>query len=153
MKKVILPLLLALVLLFCSALAESSEGIGATSGTCGENLTWSLDEDGVLTISGAGDMADYTDSAPTPWDARKSAITAVVIESGVTSIGNYAFYRCGNLVELTLPEGLQSIGDNSFHSCGLLASVTLPDSVVSLGSNCFSYCYALAELHLSASLT
>ena len=71
--------------------AHWSDGDAATSGTCGEALTWTLDEAGTLTISGTGDMTDWSDAAGTPWYAFHDSIETVVIENGVTSIGEYAF--------------------------------------------------------------
>ena len=63
------------------------------SGTCGTNLTWSLDDEGVLTISGEGKMANYTEDSTAPWYSKRTQIKNVVIEDGVTSIGKYAFYN------------------------------------------------------------
>ncbi|MBR7155112.1 MAG: leucine-rich repeat protein, partial [Paludibacteraceae bacterium] len=70
------------------------------SGTCGDNLTWEL-TDGVLTISGTGAMSNYTSSS-SPWYSYRSSITSVVIEEGVTNIGNYAFYNCTGLTSVTI---------------------------------------------------
>lgn len=79
------------------------------SGTCGENLTWTL-ADGVLTISGTGDMDDHKSELAEPWFDYATGIESVVIDSGVTSIGSYAFSYCTSLTEVTIPDGVVSIG-------------------------------------------
>ena len=87
-----------------------------TSGTCGvqdSNLTWNLSEDGVMTISGTGDMTDY-EKENTPWFGIRKDIHTVIIKEGVNKIGNYAFYDCINLASLTLPCSIKSIGINAF---------------------------------------
>ena len=91
-----LLILIILVLTIISISESISEGIGPTNGTCGTDLTWSLQE-GVLTITGTGTMSDYaTDNAP-PWEKRKSQITEIVIGENITTIGDYAFYYCDSL--------------------------------------------------------
>ena len=110
----------------------TSSSSALASGTCGDDLTWVLSEDGVLTISGTGEMYDYTTSyLPTssgtvPWYSYKSNyIESIVIEEGVTSVGNYAFYYCPKLISAVLPDSLTIIGDNAFDSCSDLVSVDL----------------------------
>ncbi|MCD7708267.1 MAG: leucine-rich repeat domain-containing protein [Clostridiales bacterium] len=120
----------------------------ATSGTCGENLTWTLN-DGTLTISGTGDMTDYSydsyDGPVSDWQ-RNYEITSVVIEDGVTSIGDYAFYYCNSLTSVMIPDSVTSIGHNAFFSCSRLTSVTIPDSVISIGVDAFAYCNSLTSV-------
>ncbi|MCD7767890.1 MAG: dockerin type I domain-containing protein [Oscillospiraceae bacterium] len=80
--------------------AEQSGGSTET-GTCGENVIWTLDTStGVLTISGEGEMEDYSSSSDVPWYSLRESITAVVIEDGVTSIGSFAFYECSSLTDV-----------------------------------------------------
>ena len=93
----------------------STEDEAATSGTCGENLTWTLDDAGTLTISGTGEMTDWSEG-DAPWYKNRTKITTVVIGSGVTSVGSYAFYGCTNLTDVTIPEGVESIGQNAFEN-------------------------------------
>ncbi|MCD8332505.1 MAG: leucine-rich repeat protein [Oscillospiraceae bacterium] len=98
----------------------------ATSGTCGDNLTWTLDEDGVLTISGTGDMADYNSTEPS-WYSSRTLITSVVIESGVTSIGACAFQSCTNLKSVAIPASVASIGNFAFYGRTGLKNVYITD--------------------------
>lgn len=132
-----------------------------SAGTCGENLTWTLDDAGTLTISGTGDMYDEPE---TRWKALRNKITRIVIESGVTgigvsafadllyvesvslpgtlvSIGSEAFYNTGasNGIEtIVIPGGVTSIGEGAFRSCGA-SRVTLPASITAIPENAFAY--------------
>lgn len=122
---------------------------------CGENLTWAYDaENKVLTISGMGDMYDYEFkqfwegetsyySGDTPWHTYSREIVKVVVEDGVTSIGNYAFCECPKLSEASLPSSLLRMGDSVFLNVGLDASVkefkvALPDNLQTIGECAFS---------------
>ena len=131
---------------FAAALPGASVVYLATAnGSCGKALTWALTGDGVLTISGTGDMSDYTYSSRAPWDDLRSNIKTVVIESGVTSIGDYAFFYCYNITGVTIPDGVTSIGSYAFSDCSSLASITIPASVTSIGAEAFYGCSALQD--------
>jgi hypothetical protein len=121
------------------------------SGECGENLTWMLEEDGTLTISGTGTMTDYTYYAP--WRSYAFRIITVIIENGVTSIGNGAFSECRNLTSVTIPESVTSIENDAFHNCYSLTSVTIPGSVTSIGNDAFYYCSSLTSVTIPESVT
>ena len=128
------------------------------TGTCGENLTWSLDWFGKLTISGTGDMYHYvntySEKYPAPWyDDFSYDIKTVVVEEGVTSIGNYAFYQCGELTTVELADSVASFGSNSFASCYALESITLPTALTEIPERCFSSCGSLSEIIWNESLT
>ena len=129
--------------------AESSMVMAAdgdTSGTCGDNLTWTL-ADGVLTISGSGAMRDYNGSSSLPtWDDKKTDITSVVINEGVTSIGNYAFYKYTGLISVTIPAGMTSIGEGAFRECKELTDITIPASVENIGEDAFYTCSKLTTV-------
>ena len=119
------------------------------SGECGkngDNLTWVLTGDGTLTISGSGEMKDYTDSSKVPWYSESDKIWSVVVELGVTSIGDWAFEECGNLTSVTIPDGVTSIGDSAFYYCRSLTRVTIPEGVTSVGGGAFYYCSSLASV-------
>ena len=118
------------------------------SGTCGENLTWTLDADGLLTISGEGEMTEY------PWKEEYTAdITAVVIEEGVTSIRGGAFSNCVNLVTAEVPDTVTSIGPNAFNYCLSLETVNIPAGVVTLGQGVFMDCPGITQIVIPRSVT
>jgi hypothetical protein len=142
MKTKILSLMAALVLSILSGFAES--------GTAGP-LTWTF-EDGTLTISGTGAMPDYNSSGA-PWYSYRSSITTVVINDGVTSIGDDAFYYCNSLTSVTIGNSVTSIGDWAFADCSSLASITIPNSVTSIGDDAFYYCNSLTSVTIGNSVT
>ena len=119
---------------------------------CGDNLTWSLSSDGVLTIDGTGEMYDFSLSY-NPWSDYTDSIKTVIVNYGVTHIGNYAFNRCTNLYSATLPESVTSIGRNAFYRCTSLTSIILPESVSSIGEATFRGCKALTSVNIPASIT
>lgn len=148
MKKVLALLaLLAAVcgLLTFSAAAESA----AASGICGENLTWTLDAAGTLTVSGTGAMKDYHFYNDAPWYQSRDSIKAVVVESGVTTIGEYAFYGCSNLSSITLPESVTTIGGYAFYDCRSLSSITIPEGVTTIGGRAFDGCRSLTDVSIT----
>lgn len=139
-------------------LMTAATGAWATevaSGDCGTGVTWSLTDDGVLTISGTGAMADYASASATPWISYLSSITNVVVETGVTHIGYNSFRVFANMTSLSLPEGLLTIGNYAFMGCrGLTSeSFTIPASVTSIGDYAFYGCTALSSIEIPASVT
>lgn len=107
----------------------SNECFLGVMGAVGDNLIWMLDDAGTLTISGTGTMADYTSSNTAPWYDYISVIKHVVVEDGVTSIGDCAFYRCASMESISLPDGLTGIGTNAFHYCLAMTEIAIPESV------------------------
>ena len=152
MKKQVLSGLLVLCLIF-SLLPVSAFADTAKSGTCGENLTWTLDSEGTLTISGTGAMTDYSNDSKAPWFNSCSSIKSAIIESGVTSIGNYAFSGCSSLKSVTIPDRVTSIGTGVFGGCSSLTSVTIPNSVTSISENAFRYCDSLTSVTIPHGVT
>ena len=115
-------------------------------GKCGDNLTWTLDGNGVLTISGSGPMTDYSSDgsqSTAPWAAYSPK--NLVLNNGITRIGDYAFYQCHSLTgSLTLPESLVSIGERAFLACSnLTGRLILPSGISSIGNGAFSFCTGL----------
>ncbi len=118
-------------------------------GNCGENLNWSFDStNGTLTVSGRGDMENYSSSSSTPWKDIRNSITCVKIESGVTSVGDNAFLSCVNTESITIAESVMRIGLNAFSHCDKLTSVVIPEGVKSIESGAFIDCDMLSELTL-----
>ena len=124
-----------------------------TCGASGDNLTWELSCDGVLTISGTGAMKDLDYNASSFWKGYISYVKSVVIENGVTSIGSYAFPYCTELTSVDIPSTVQSIGESAFKSCDKLTSVDIPNSVTSIGASAFYGCTSLASVTMPNSVT
>ena len=116
-------ILLIALLMGLSANAKSS-------GTCGPNLKWLLTDDGVLTITGEGEMTDYSYSNRSPWYGQH--IKRIIIDDGVSTIGNEAFTTCIALTSVTIPNSVTKIGTSAFAGCSALTSVTIPNSVTKI---------------------
>lgn len=112
----------------------------------GHAITFSFDmETNTLTIGGTGDMKDFVGSTDAPWMDKRNSIQNVIIEDGVTSIGDYAFFDCKNLIEITIPNSVTTIGDSAFSGCSSLSQITIPDSVTSIDRLAFYGC-SLTEI-------
>ena len=122
------------------------------SGTCGADVQWSLSGDGVLTVSGSGAMADY-DFSGGPWAFYSDRIRSVVIEAGVTKIGDNAFSGCSSLTGVTIPDSVTALGQWAFYNCGALNSVTIPGGVTAIPEGAFQNCGALKTVTLSEGVT
>ena len=126
------------------------------SGTCGaqgDNLTWTLTCDSVLTISGTGAMVDYSINNPAPWYSHVLSVKAVVVNEGVTGIGQCAFMDCSGLTSVAISNSVTSIGGGAFARCASLTSVTIPNSVTSIGENAFQSCSSLTSVTIPNSVT
>lgn len=177
MKKRFVSLLLAISMIFSlmpvsavTAFAESENGGEVTtvdSGYCGadnggENLKWTLDNNGVLTISGSGAMKDYPryENVRLDWYVRKKDIRSVVLDNRITHIGNYAFDKCTNIESVrytdytgnagvALPKSVTTIGVHAFSDTGVTGTLKLPDDLIAIGSHAFYHCGKLnGELKL-----
>ena len=119
-----------------------------------DNLTWKLYADGTLNISGKGAMKDYnSDDNPSPASQKKDSVKKVVIEDGVTSIGDSAFSYCSSLTNITIPDSVTSIGDSAFSGCWDLTSITIPDSVTTIGESAFYGCSSLTSITIPDGVT
>ena len=149
MKKVIsLFLSLTMLLSIVSVIDFSTFADTLTTGNCGDNVTYSFDEStGVLTISGTGDMKQWPEY-DSPWCAD-TRIKTLIIDEGVTSIGDRAFQDCRNLSNVKLPNSLTLIYNDAFSNCTSLASVIIPDSVTSIGDDAFEGCISLKSIEIS----
>lgn len=116
------------------------------SGSCGigSNITYDLN-DTELTISGNGKIRSYAFA----YDGFSEVVESVVIEEGITGVGNYAFSRCKNIKEVQLPNGMGLIGDGAFQGCSSLEAISCPEQLVSIGKNCFLDCTQLLTVELS----
>ena len=167
--KSVLSLLLCMIMVF-GAVAVGGEGRGeiigemqavaeseaqaeapVISGTCGDNLTWSFDKStGTLEISGTGYMCTWSNNVP--WGDYGYAITTVIINNGVTSIGNYAFFYCDSLTNITIPSSITDIGYNAFSGCRSLTNITIPNGVTCIGDGAFSNCNGLTDIAIPDSV-
>jgi len=146
-------LLLALVMMAGILPVSARADDFLDSGSCGDNVTWTLTYGGKLTISGDGAMDDYSSYQSIPWYKNRGRITSVVVDSGVTTIGDHAFDFCKLISDVELPEGLTSIGNDAFYSCDLLKSVIIPNGVTSIGSGAFKSCRSLSNVEIPNSVT
>ena len=143
---------LAVIIVMLTATTARADDSGYC-GANGNNVTWSYNSNSkTLTISGSGAMANYS-SFVKPWINNIESIETVVIEDGVTSIGNYAFAYCSNLTSVTIPSSVTSIGEYVFFICTRLTSVTIPSSVTSIGGGAFDYCSSLTSITIPSSVT
>ncbi|MBQ6173320.1 MAG: leucine-rich repeat protein [Clostridia bacterium] len=160
--------LLLMITVLCLGLPLCASAV--ETGTCGEHLTWTLADNGVLTIAGFGEMDDWT-AAPWPDPAAVTRVAFMgepgqvttmtdlgeetVVESydGITSIGDHAFDGCLALTAVEIPDTVTRIGASAFAGCSSLAAAVIPDSVTELGSGCFSGCGALASAHIPGGIT
>lgn len=139
-----LYLLLITLLVSLSAYAEKS-------GICGDNLEWKLTDEGVLTITGTGEMQDWNDYS-SPWYENES-VKQVIIGDGVTTIGDWAFSYCRALTSITIPNSVTTIGDYAFSYCRALTSVIISNSVTTIGERTFANCYSLTSVTIPSSVT
>lgn len=152
MKKRLLSMILALSMMLTILPVNAITALAAND-SCGANLTYELtpntDDPGTytLTIRGEGAMYDYS-SSTVPWNAQKSKITSVVIENGVTSIGNYAFEDCSALKMLDIPQSVTEIGSKAFRACSALTSLALPETVNRIGNTAFQGCSNLETINI-----
>ncbi|MBO5409635.1 MAG: leucine-rich repeat domain-containing protein, partial [Clostridia bacterium] len=134
MKKVLSIILAAAIIVCQLTIVFSVLPVKARASSlnlnCGYNATWDLDSNGVLTISGTGDMYDFTTIAihyEKPWSLFLSEITSVVIEEGITDIGRGAFAGCSNLKSIHLPASLETINQSAFYSARNLETITVAE--------------------------
>ena len=120
-------------------------------GECGPNLKWTISDDGTLTISGNGEMTDFSYSN-VPWKEERDQISRIVIEDGVTTVGEHAFYYCRNLLSAQLPDSLVSIGKYAFENCDSLVSVNIPNGISSIREQVFYGCDNLSGIVLPENL-
>ena len=156
MKTTIKQLLAATVLLLMTVNVSAE----VHSGTCGGNVRWTFDTTtGLLSITGSGIIPDYHYSTsvypytynPNPWydNGYRYPIKKVIIEDGITRIGQEAFYGCSSLTSVTIPKSVTKISYKAFDNCSNLKSVTIPSSVKEIGYSAFNDCKSLTQVNIS----
>ena len=152
--RILLKTALIVMAMFCLATFAFADGEIAGADFNDGAMHWSISEDGVLTISGEGDMPDYTSSTDSPWYDYSGYILSIVVEDGVTKIGDSSFCHLDKMVSISLPNSVTAFGYNSFYDCRSLESIVIPEGVTDLSQdNIFQQCSSLSEVHLPASLT
>ncbi len=170
-KKYTALLLAAMLLLTVAPFAAFAEPAEiAASGKCGDNVTYTLDANGVLTLSGTGETYDgaYTfdydetngweyiycmDSSTSPLNSFFHKATKVVVKEGVTSIGSALFAGLRKVTEVSLPKSLKRIGDQAFEECISLSEIIVPEGVETIGARAFAGCVGAMNAVLPATLT
>lgn len=125
-----------------------------SSGRTG-NLLWTIGGDGLLTVSGVGEIPDYpfsSERVDSPWWGRRTEIDAVRVSDGVTAVGASAFYGCRNLKRVTLPDSVTRIGEWAFADCASLERVTLSAALRRIDRGAFSDCKALTEIDIPSAV-
>ena len=142
---------LVVVLAFCIMLAlPLMAGAESSNGTWG-NLTWTLDDQGILTINGTGSMnALYYETDA--WHMYGDSVRSVSIQMGITNIGDFAFTGCSNLLSITLPDSITSIGQNAFYGCSSLENISIPDSITNIGKYAFYNCGSLTRITIPSGI-
>ncbi|MCC8068895.1 MAG: leucine-rich repeat protein [Ruminococcus sp.] len=122
--------------------------IHCNSGLYGENCTYSFDTTtGTLTIGGTGAIEDASSSSDVPWYSFKEDIETIIIQDGITSIGQNVFMGCTSLSNITIPNGVTTIDRASFESCESLTSISIPSSITSIGYGAFYNCTSLTDVY------
>ena len=148
MKRIVLSIVVLLVLLCGIAVAEGTTIVASGKcGASGSNLTWALDSEGTLTISGKGKMKVFYGPDEVPWQSNRASIEAVVVNEGATSIGNYAFKGCSSLTDVNVPNTITKIEASTFEACTSLTSITLPNCITVIGKRAFYGCSKLASMN------
>ncbi len=149
LKKSLLSVVLALVLfvLPCNIVANAAL---SSFGKCGENVTYSLSNDGVLTISGSGEMYDFTTDSPF---YKSTEIKSIVVEDGVTSIGVWAFSKCSALESVEMADSVTKLGACAFYQCTSLTNIELSENIDGIYSHTFYGCSVLKSIDIPDSAT
>ena len=155
-KKIILAVLMfamVISLASCATSGVSAEKVNDASGLYGD-LSWSYTSDNkTLTITGSGAMPGAPKASDVKWASVRAGVEKIVIDSAITTIGDYAFYGMKYVKSVDVHSGITSIGNSAFAFCSVLESVNLPEGVVSVGTSAFEGCSALLVAQLPATLT
>ena len=134
--------MLTLLFALCASAETHSGTVGNTN-----NINWSLDTDtGVLTLTGSGATGGFGKDNRAPWYEHRSLIQSIVVEEGVTNLGQQAFNGCSAVTKVSLPSSLTTIGMQAFQNCSSLDSITLPSSLKAINKQTFSGCSSLTTV-------
>lgn len=159
MKKILV--LVLTILLVCSLFNSVTVLAESYSGSCGENLKWSLDtETGILKIEGTGAMNNYhidyqnpDNHKAAPWEEYSYYLKTVIVEEGVSTIGKEAFKNCRELENIILPKSVKLIDNSAFESCDNLVDFSIPDGTLELGDRVFYNCLRIKNITVSMSVS
>ena len=156
-------ILLAAILVLSSAPFAFAAGDVVDSGFCGgegdgTNISWTLDSEGTLTLSGSGAMADYSTNTiegnlTFPWYSNRGSVKRVVLDDRITKIGKYAFQRCSSILSVSFPASLKMIDSQAFDNCTSLQSITLPDGLETIATDAFYACWSLQSVSIPKTVT
>ena len=153
MKKTSKMLSIILAILMVMSVIPITASAATYSGACGDKATWSYDAlTNTLTISGAGDMYDFSSYSKVPWSTWRNSFNTIIIEEGITSIGNNAFNYCQNTTSITIPDSVTRIGEYSFDDCIKLENIKIPDGVTVIGSRAFKSCKSIKRITIPDSV-
>lgn len=156
--KRILSIFIALCLCFSifPLCAEASEIVA--NGTCGQRVSWELNSAGVLTISGTGAIVGYNYvsgeyKTTAPWSPYSSEINKIVIEDGVSGIGNWAFGYLSDSKSVSIPDSVLYIGNSAFYGQSSLSKIVLPPKIKTISSDMLNSCSALESVVIPNGVT
>ena len=142
---------IAAVCIITLAVGSSEDSSASQSGQCGTNATWSLDDEGVLTISGTGPTDDWSAATAVPWFLCGEGIKTVTVEDGITAVGGYAFSGCTEVTEITIAPSVTTLGEKCFTGCGKLTTITMT-GVTNISGAMFSGCNGLKTINFNEDL-
>ena len=135
----------------CLLPASPLKAYAAADGTCGNDLRWTLNG-GRVTVTGTGDMANYSDQNMPPWYDHADEITNVIIGEGVTSVGELAFVACNSLTNVVLSNTVKKIGVRAFKDCRKLTYINIPSNLHAIYESAFENCLSLQDIYLEEGL-
>ena len=145
-----------LALFFILFIGSTDDSIAADtidSGTCGPDVNWTLDDEGILHISGTGPMNNYQGyETPEPWKSHSNEITAVQLSGNITYLGSNSFTGCSAMTNAELNDGLEIIGIGAFSNCSSLTTITLPSTVETICDSAFTGCTSLSEFEITGNV-
>lgn len=144
---------LSFLLVFSAFAVTASAAAPLASGTCGNQLTWTLTDSNALIISGTGAMKNYNGGDVPSWDSYKEQITSVSVGNGVTTIGDRAFNGFISITYISLPDSITSIGTQSFMDCSSLTGIRLSNNLISVGKWAFYDCTSLSSVTIPNKVT